>query len=281
MQVVNLQAELAYIQARLSSLQCLPLPPPQPAQTPSTANLQSSHLMALNSNTSMHFDSSTSTPVELVSLCDALNQEIIEDGDAQALAREFVSKYLPGVKFQWDMRGFLQTRLSLGSCHFLAPLLSSGIDMKFWIKRISALAYILLPPTFFKCIFAWCIPWFHPLVHSNKPIVMSSILDIMGLSKAMVNPPSSSLCSRSMQFFGLVSPPVSIQSAHPVQNLATSFKSCFFWIIYAVIHKWKKWIYKWFTSQRKNITPSNLLLNSLELCMKLPYSKFTVSCGVS
>ncbi|KAG5565634.1 hypothetical protein RHGRI_001522 [Rhododendron griersonianum] len=97
-QVVNLQAELAYIQARLSSMQCLPLPPPQPARTPSTANLQSSHLMALNSNTSMHFDSST--PVELVSLCDALNQEIIEDGDVQALAREFVSKYLPGVKFQ-------------------------------------------------------------------------------------------------------------------------------------------------------------------------------------
>ncbi|KAE9463072.1 hypothetical protein C3L33_05022, partial [Rhododendron williamsianum] len=75
-------------------MQCLPLPPPQPARTPSTANLQSSHLMALNSNTSMHFDSST--PVELVSLCDALNQEIIEDGNVQALAREFVSNKASG-----------------------------------------------------------------------------------------------------------------------------------------------------------------------------------------
>ncbi|KAH7850506.1 hypothetical protein Vadar_034053 [Vaccinium darrowii] len=97
-QVVNLQAELAYIQARLSSFQRHSLPPPQPAQTPSPANLQTSSLMASNSDTSMHFDSSV--PAELVSLCNALNQEIAEDGDLQALAREFVFKYLPGVKFQ-------------------------------------------------------------------------------------------------------------------------------------------------------------------------------------
>ncbi|XWS45945.1 hypothetical protein CRYUN_Cryun14cG0022800 [Craigia yunnanensis] len=41
-QVVNLQAELAYVQANLSTLQRLPLLPPSQAQCPSPTSLQSS-----------------------------------------------------------------------------------------------------------------------------------------------------------------------------------------------------------------------------------------------
>ncbi|KAL7258766.1 hypothetical protein ACSBR1_004798 [Camellia fascicularis] len=100
-QVVNLQAELAYIQARLSTLQCLPPPPPQPPRRPLTENLQSSSDFASNSNASTtNFDPSTS--MELVSFCNSMDQEIEGDDDElQALAREFVSRYLPGgVKFR-------------------------------------------------------------------------------------------------------------------------------------------------------------------------------------
>ncbi|XP_057488513.1 LOB domain-containing protein 19-like [Actinidia eriantha] len=97
-QVVNLQVELAYTQARLSTFQCLPLPQPPQPQSPSPANLQSSSQMALSSNASTLFDASTS--MELVSFCNAMDQEF-EDGDLQAIAREFVSRYLQlGVKVQ-------------------------------------------------------------------------------------------------------------------------------------------------------------------------------------
>ncbi|KAF5953014.1 hypothetical protein HYC85_010958 [Camellia sinensis] len=98
-QVINLQAELALVQAQRSTLQFLSLPPPQP-QSPSTTNAQSSSDLASTSNASTtHFDPSTS--MELVSFCNPMDQEIDngdDDDDLQALAQEFVSTYLPGVK---------------------------------------------------------------------------------------------------------------------------------------------------------------------------------------
>ncbi|XP_012083562.1 LOB domain-containing protein 19 [Jatropha curcas] len=97
-QVVNLQAELAYIQARLSTLQHLPLPHQSPSQTTST--------MASNSNMSMNYDQqqvlqSQYLSTELASICNKnpLDPELQAD-DLQSLARDFVSKYLPGVRFK-------------------------------------------------------------------------------------------------------------------------------------------------------------------------------------
>ncbi|XP_059650985.1 LOB domain-containing protein 19 [Cornus florida] len=99
-QVANLQAELAYVQAHLSTLQRLPLPAPRP-ESPPPANIQSSSDMGSTYDTSMHFDlpslSQNGSTSEMVSLCSPIDQEL-EDGDLQTLAREFVvSRYLPGV----------------------------------------------------------------------------------------------------------------------------------------------------------------------------------------
>ncbi|KAA8520528.1 hypothetical protein F0562_014784 [Nyssa sinensis] len=100
-QVVNLQAELAYIHARLSTLQHLPLPPPPPQQQcPSPANLQSSSDLASASNISVYFDPSQSqqASMEMTSFCCSPIDQELEDGDLQALPREFVSRFLPGVR---------------------------------------------------------------------------------------------------------------------------------------------------------------------------------------
>ncbi|GFP82276.1 LOB domain-containing protein 19 [Phtheirospermum japonicum] len=87
--VVNLQAELAYTHARISTLQhAAPLPPPQ---------LSSSSLRSSTAQTTL-FDDETSP--EMVSFCNSVNQEVVEDGDLQYLAREYVSRYFPGVRFR-------------------------------------------------------------------------------------------------------------------------------------------------------------------------------------
>ncbi|XP_057807416.1 LOB domain-containing protein 19-like [Salvia miltiorrhiza] len=75
-QVVNLQAELAYTQARISTLQCGP------------------SLPILSSVA----DASPSS-VDMVSFCSSVDQEVEDDGDLQSLAREYVSRYFPGVRF--------------------------------------------------------------------------------------------------------------------------------------------------------------------------------------
>ncbi|KAH6789540.1 LOB domain-containing protein 19 [Perilla frutescens var. frutescens] len=67
-QVVNLQAELAHTQARISTLQRGPPPPP---------------LISSSSDTAV-----------------AVDQEIEDDGDLHSLAREYVSTYFPGVRFR-------------------------------------------------------------------------------------------------------------------------------------------------------------------------------------
>ncbi|PIN23788.1 hypothetical protein CDL12_03484 [Handroanthus impetiginosus] len=100
-QVVNLQAELAYTQARISTLQHGPSLPHQPPSL-SSSNPRSSSNFACNSTVqTAPFDASLSeeTSTEIVSLCNSVDQEL-EDGDLQSLAREYVSRYFPGVRFR-------------------------------------------------------------------------------------------------------------------------------------------------------------------------------------
>ncbi|KAM7476339.1 hypothetical protein LguiB_023582 [Lonicera macranthoides] len=103
-QVLNLQAELAYVQARLSVMQRLPPLPPQ-SQSSSLKNLQSPSELAFNSNNSMLFNPSQSeqTLVDMESIWNPTDEELEQDDDdddLRKLAREFVSKYLPGVRFK-------------------------------------------------------------------------------------------------------------------------------------------------------------------------------------
>lgn len=106
LQVVNLQAELAYVQARLATLQCLPPPPlpPQPQSLHSSSNIVAppSDLVPI-SNLMMHLDplqTQQCAGQEMTSLFNPLDQELIDGEDLQALAREFVCRYLPGVRFR-------------------------------------------------------------------------------------------------------------------------------------------------------------------------------------
>ena len=102
---MNLQAELAYIQARLSTLQPLPLLPTSEAQCPSLTSLHSSSEigsdLVSSSNISMNFEppQPQQTSIELTSFPNPFDQEM-ENEELQALAREFVSRYLPGVRFR-------------------------------------------------------------------------------------------------------------------------------------------------------------------------------------
>ncbi|KAJ0053831.1 hypothetical protein Pint_00261 [Pistacia integerrima] len=102
-QVVNLQAELAYTQARLSILQRLPIPSPTQPQTTSSTSLNSSSSTDLMStyNISMLFDplQPQQSFTDFTTCCNSLDQEL-DDGELQALAREFIAKYLPGVRFR-------------------------------------------------------------------------------------------------------------------------------------------------------------------------------------
>ncbi|KAL0002658.1 hypothetical protein SO802_016439 [Lithocarpus litseifolius] len=102
-QVVNLQAELAYVQAHLSTFQRLP--PPQ-SQSPSPTNHHhcTSDLATssdLQHSLSMQFDPTQPQPTstELTSFSDPFAEEL-EDREVQALARELISRYLPGVRFR-------------------------------------------------------------------------------------------------------------------------------------------------------------------------------------
>jgi len=108
MQVMNLQAELTYVQARLATMQRMPmavapLPPPQ-SSSPQT--LPSSDHLASNADMQsvpiMHYDplQPHSASFELSSILFNQSDQQMEDRELQALAREFVTKYLPGVRFQ-------------------------------------------------------------------------------------------------------------------------------------------------------------------------------------
>ncbi|KAI4356813.1 hypothetical protein L6164_000801 [Bauhinia variegata] len=113
-QVVNLQAELAHVQARLSTLQHFPFAPPPFVQahcSPSPTSLHSSSELAstadaemqTSSNPSLHYDPTLQLhPVspELSSFFNIPLDQQLDDGDLHALAQEFVSRYLPGVRFR-------------------------------------------------------------------------------------------------------------------------------------------------------------------------------------
>lgn len=106
LQVVNLQAELAFTQARLSILQRLPMASAAQSTSPcslySSSEMVSTADMASGYNISMQFDplqQQQQTSTDQTSSFYPFDQEL-DDGDLQALAREFVSKYLPGVKLQ-------------------------------------------------------------------------------------------------------------------------------------------------------------------------------------
>ena len=101
---MNLQAELAYIRARLSMLQRLPLMLPSQAQCPSPTSLHSSSEIGsdlVSYNISMPFDppQPQQTSIELTSFPNPFDQEM-EDNEFQALAQEFASRYLPGFRFR-------------------------------------------------------------------------------------------------------------------------------------------------------------------------------------
>ncbi|CAI9101572.1 OLC1v1038935C1 [Oldenlandia corymbosa var. corymbosa] len=100
-QVVNLQAELACAQARLTTLQRLP--PPSSA-TPNLPPCNSNNVSLRH-----HFDqhplaSDQQTSIEIGSFSSSVNDQELDDNgddDLQALTQGFVSRYLPvGVKFK-------------------------------------------------------------------------------------------------------------------------------------------------------------------------------------
>ncbi|KAL1331393.1 hypothetical protein HN51_048661 [Arachis hypogaea] len=115
-QVVNLQAELTYVQARLATMHRIPIAaaaasPPTLHSSSSLDHLASSNadLQNASNNMSMNFDPPPqppphSTTLESSSFINSSDEPppplLLEDGDLQTLAREFVSRYLPGVRFQ-------------------------------------------------------------------------------------------------------------------------------------------------------------------------------------
>ncbi|OIW19319.1 hypothetical protein TanjilG_07287 [Lupinus angustifolius] len=99
--VVNLQAELNYVHAHLAtmhSLQIAHLSHPQisssPTSFPSSSNA--------HDNISMHFDPHQQLQSTSLELCNILNpsHQQHKDGELEAMALEFVSRYLPGVRFK-------------------------------------------------------------------------------------------------------------------------------------------------------------------------------------
>ncbi|PWA58661.1 LOB domain-containing protein 19 [Artemisia annua] len=89
-QVDNLQAELAYVQARLSILKH------GSYQLPMDLQPRSSNSVSGSSLTSLHFGQ---TPVDSSCLSSndntSLGEELFEEDDLEILARELVTKYLP------------------------------------------------------------------------------------------------------------------------------------------------------------------------------------------
>lgn len=97
-----MQAELAYIQARLAILGCPPVQQPQ-FQSASSIDLQSSsqlHASDVKKSHQLTHSQPEQTSYELASIRDHREDKVEEDDDdLQRLARELVAKYLPGLKF--------------------------------------------------------------------------------------------------------------------------------------------------------------------------------------
>ncbi|XP_062090518.1 LOB domain-containing protein 19 [Humulus lupulus] len=104
-QVVNLQAELAYVQARLSTMQRLPPTLPQPQSSSQTINFSPSLSdVVSNSNFSMQLDPfhHPQSSAELTSLViDPSEDQPLYDEEIHELGRQLVSRYFPaGVRFR-------------------------------------------------------------------------------------------------------------------------------------------------------------------------------------
>ncbi|OIT24019.1 PREDICTED: LOB domain-containing protein 19-like [Nicotiana attenuata] len=102
-QVVSLQAELAYVQARLSTLQHLPMrqgPQPQSPITP-TGLQSSSDIFCTTSSISSSSNNMEYPQFDITAgLSDSFDDQELENFELHTLAREFVSRHLPGVRFR-------------------------------------------------------------------------------------------------------------------------------------------------------------------------------------
>ncbi|KAL5062169.1 hypothetical protein RYX36_023906 [Vicia faba] len=106
-QVMSLQTELTYVQATLATMQRVPvsISPslPTPQNSSPTLHSSSDHLgtngdmLSASNYMSMHIDPHQ---LDLSNFFNQSDQQQLEDDELQALAREFVSRYLPGVRFQ-------------------------------------------------------------------------------------------------------------------------------------------------------------------------------------
>ncbi|XP_027107812.2 LOB domain-containing protein 19-like isoform X1 [Coffea arabica] len=100
-QVVNLQAELACAQARLSTQQRLPSMLPPPAQGPSPGNFQSCTANASSIHNLEPPLPSEQTSMDMEGFSNPVNDRDLGGGDdLHAFAQGFVSRYLPEVKFK-------------------------------------------------------------------------------------------------------------------------------------------------------------------------------------
>ncbi|XP_042504596.1 LOB domain-containing protein 19-like [Macadamia integrifolia] len=101
-QVVNLQAELAFVQAHLSTMELPPQPISPTDQSPACASLL--HVFSDNSVPSSGI-SALLDPMQVQQIwgmgsCWNQAEQDLNNGDLPALAREFVSKYLPEARFR-------------------------------------------------------------------------------------------------------------------------------------------------------------------------------------
>ncbi|KAK8502909.1 hypothetical protein V6N12_054136 [Hibiscus sabdariffa] len=97
---VNLQAELAHIQAHVSTLRRLPPLPQSQALCPSPTPTPTPHsLYASEIGSDLDPPQPQHTPMDLTDFPFPSVQDV-ENQELQALAREFVSVYLPGVRFR-------------------------------------------------------------------------------------------------------------------------------------------------------------------------------------
>ncbi|XP_077235568.1 LOB domain-containing protein 19-like [Tasmannia lanceolata] len=92
-QVVNLQAELAYVQTHLSSLEL-------PTQTPFLENPPTSSSLVHMPNLSPVFNHQQRQQLPEMTNCQNQSDRIPGDNELQALAQQSLSKYFNGVKSQ-------------------------------------------------------------------------------------------------------------------------------------------------------------------------------------
>ncbi|KVH90303.1 LOB domain-containing protein 19-like [Cynara cardunculus var. scolymus] len=92
-QVINLQAELAYVRARISTLQCH-----RQANLPSTDILSSPKIMSSSTMSPVYSELAKSVQTSrVIPKCsnDTPTGQELEESDLEMIAREFLTKYVP------------------------------------------------------------------------------------------------------------------------------------------------------------------------------------------